>query len=110
MATTAEPIFYLKRGNTGPPLICVHGAGGTHQHWGNQLRDLSGIAQVYALDLPGHGRSAPPGRDRIVGYVETLLAFMDGLALTAAALVGHSMGGAVALQAALDAPERVSGL
>jgi pimeloyl-ACP methyl ester carboxylesterase len=110
ITTPAGDIFYLKRGNTGPPLICIHGAGGTHQHWGNQLRDLSDIVQLYALDLPGHGRSAPPGRDSIAGYVRALLAFMDALGLWSAALAGHSMGGAVALQAALDVPERVSAL
>jgi pimeloyl-ACP methyl ester carboxylesterase len=108
--TSTGNIFYLKRGNTGPPLICIHGAGGTHHHWGYQLRNLSDIAQVYALDLPGHGRSAPPGRDTIAGYATVVLTFMDELNLKRATLVGHSMGGAVALQVALDAPERVIGL
>jgi pimeloyl-ACP methyl ester carboxylesterase len=110
ISTSAGDIFYLKRGNTGPPLICIHGAGGTHGHWGYQLRGLSDIARVYTLDLPGHGRSAPPGRDTIVGYATAVRALMDGLGLGRAALAGHSMGGAVALQAALDAPERVIGL
>jgi pimeloyl-ACP methyl ester carboxylesterase len=110
ISATAGAIFYLKRGNTGPPLICIHGAGGTHQHWGYQLRGLSDIARVYTLDLPGHGRSAPPGRDTIAGYVKVVLAIMDRLDIRGALLIGHSMGGAIALQAALDAPERVLGL
>jgi pimeloyl-ACP methyl ester carboxylesterase len=110
ISTSTGDIFYLKRGNTGPPLICIHGAGGTHHHWGYQLRNLGDIAQVYALDLPGHGRSAPPGRDTIVGYVGAVRALMDVLGLGYAVLAGHSMGGAVALQVALDAPERVIGL
>jgi pimeloyl-ACP methyl ester carboxylesterase len=110
VSTSTGAIFYLKRGNTGPSMICVHGAGGTHNHWGYQLRDLSDVAQVYTLDLLGHGRSAPPGRDSIAGYAEVVLAFMDGLGLGRAVLVGHSMGGAIALQVALDAPERVIGL
>jgi pimeloyl-ACP methyl ester carboxylesterase len=110
ISTTAGNIFYLKRGTGGPPLICIHGAGGEHGHWGYQLRDLSHAAQVYAIDLPGHGRSASPGRGTIAGYAEAVLAFLDALGLDQAALAGHSMGGAVALQAALDAPERVVGL
>ena len=110
IATPAGDIFYLRRGQAGPPLICIHGAGGTHSHWGYQLRELSDIAQVYALDLPGHGRSAPPGRDTIAGYSTVVRGVMDELGLERAALAGHSMGGAVALQSALDAPERVIGL
>ena len=117
ISTPAGEIFYLKRGAAGPPLVCIHGAGGTHNHWGYQLRGLSDIAQVYTLDLPGHGRSAEsrrregaPGCDTIVGYVAVVLTFMDELGLVRAALAGHSMGGAIALQAALDAPERVIGL
>jgi pimeloyl-ACP methyl ester carboxylesterase len=110
ISTSAGAIFYLRRGTCGPPLICVHGAGGTHNNWGYQLRGLSDIAQVYTLDLPGHGRSAPPGHDTIAGYAAAVRAFFDALGLARAALAGHSMGGAVALQAALDAPERVVGL
>src|SRR5215212_8694137 len=103
-------MFYLKRGRSGPALVCIHGAGGTHAHWGYQLRDLSAVAQVYAIDLPGHGRSAPPGRGSIAGYAAALYDWMDTLGLDRAALIGHSMGGAVALWMALEAPERVAGL
>jgi pimeloyl-ACP methyl ester carboxylesterase len=91
-------------------VIFVHGAGGTHTHWGYQLRDLAASRRVIALDLPGHGRSALPGRDSIGGYRTALIAFLDALGLDRAVLVGHSMGGAVCLQTALDTPERVAGL
>ncbi len=107
--TEAGAIFCAERG-AGPPLICIHGAGGTHRHWGYVLRDLAGAARVLALDLPGHGRSAPPGRSEIGAYGAALLALMDALGLERAALAGHSMGGAVALWAALHAPGRVSAL
>jgi pimeloyl-ACP methyl ester carboxylesterase len=110
VSTPAGEIFYLKRGTHGPSLVCIHGAGGTHGHWGYQLRGLSDIAQVYTLDLPGHGRSAPPGHNTITGYTAAVLGFMDALGLGQAALAGHSMGGAIALQAALDAPKYVAGL
>ncbi|GAB4211914.1 MAG: alpha/beta fold hydrolase [Roseiflexaceae bacterium] len=107
--TNVGDIFYAQRG-AGPPLICIHGAGGTHRHWGYLLRELSGVARVLALDLPGHGRSAGPGRAEIGAYSAALLALMDALGLECAALAGHSMGGAVALWTALHAPERVAGL
>lgn len=105
-----DSIFYAQRGASGPALICLHGAGGTHQHWGYQLRDLTPVARVYTLDLPGHGRSATPGRTSIAGYSAVLLDFMDSCGLDRAVLAGHSMGGAIALWTALEAPERVAGL
>ncbi|HEU4327824.1 MAG TPA: alpha/beta fold hydrolase [Roseiflexaceae bacterium] len=107
--TEAGDIFYAERG-AGPALLCIHGAGGAHRHWGFVLRDLSGVARVLALDLPGHGRSALPGRTEIGAYGAALLALMDALGLERAALAGHSMGGAVALWVALHAPSRVSAL
>src|SRR5204862_2295806 len=102
VSTPAGDIFYLGRGHGGAALICIHGAGGTHAHWGYQLRDLSDIAQVYLPDLPGHGRS-PPGRASVAGYSAVLLDCMDAYGLEHAVLAGHSMGGAIALWTALSA-------
>jgi pimeloyl-ACP methyl ester carboxylesterase len=112
LATHSGAIFYAQRGKAGPALLCLHGAGGTHRHWGNQLRDLSDIARVYALDLPGHGRSSATAAEpaSVAGYSAALLDFMDACGLDQAVLVGHSMGGAIALWTALDAPGRVLGL
>jgi pimeloyl-ACP methyl ester carboxylesterase len=113
LATDSGAIFYAQRGRAGPALICLHGAGGSHSHWGYQLRDLSDIARVYALDLPGHGRSSAPASTApasVASYSAALLDFMDACGLDQAVLAGHSMGGAIALWAALDAPERVLGL
>jgi pimeloyl-ACP methyl ester carboxylesterase len=75
-----------------------------------QLRDLSNMIQIVAFDLPGHGRSAGPGRNSVEAYSQSLLALLDELKLEQAILAGHSMGGAVALWAALQCPERVAGL
>jgi pimeloyl-ACP methyl ester carboxylesterase len=88
----------------------MHGAGGTHQHWGLQLRGLSDMVRVVAFDLPGHGRSAGPGRNSVEAYSQALLALLDELQLEQAVLAGHSMGGAIALWVALQCPERVAGL
>jgi len=90
-------------------VVFVHGAGGTHQHWLYQVRDLPD-SPTYAPDLPGHGRSEGPGRDTIAAYGDWLVAFLDGIGVDQAVLVGHSMGGAIAQDMALRHPARVAGL
>ena len=90
-------------------LVLVHGAGGSHLDWPAPLRRLKG-ANVYALDLPGHGRSEGPGRSSITAYRDFLLAFLDALGLERAVVVGHSMGGGIALAFALHYPDRLDGL
>jgi len=90
-------------------LVLVHGAGGSHLDWPAPLRRLGG-ANVYALDLPGHGRSEGAGRSSIAAYRDFLLAFLDALSLERAIVVGHSMGGAIALDFALRYPDRLAGL
>jgi pimeloyl-ACP methyl ester carboxylesterase len=92
-----------------PPLVLVHGAGGTHLHWPPLLRRLH-RTDVYALDLPGHGHSPGPGQQTIAGYRDTLLAWADRLSLRSFVLAGHSMGGAVAQDFSLHHPERLAGL
>ena len=92
-----------------PPVLFIHGAGGTHQHWLYQVRDLQGAA-THAVDLPGHGRSEGSGRDSIAAYGDWLVAFLDAAELDQAVLVGHSMGGAIAQDVALRYPARVAGL
>jgi pimeloyl-ACP methyl ester carboxylesterase len=107
-----KPVYYVTRrgGAAGrPPLVFIHGAGGSHQHWLYVLRALHGVTGL-ALDLPGHGRSAGVGRDSVPAYADWLVAFLDSLDASHAVLVGHSLGGAVALDTALRYPERVAGL
>lgn len=103
--------YYTAAGAPDAPhtLLLIHGAGGSHLDWPASLRRLP-HARVYALDLPGHGRSAPPPRDSIMGYSAWTAEFMRALQLPPAVLVGHSMGAAVALELALQEPSRVRAL
>jgi pimeloyl-ACP methyl ester carboxylesterase len=105
-------IFYTcsqSREPNAPTLMLIHGAGGSHVHWPPGLRRLPGVT-VYALDLPGHGRSEEPGCAEITDYVSFLIGFMDAAATNEAVLLGHSMGGAVSQMTALKHPQRVKGL
>lgn len=90
------------------PLALIHGAGGMHLSWPPEMRRLTG-RRVFALDLPGHGNSTG-GCPSIGEYASAALAWLDALGLQKVILSGHSMGGAIALQIALDAPGRVAGL
>ncbi len=103
-------IYYAVRGQNGTPVVFVHGAGGSHLVWNGQLAALADTARAYALDLPGHGRSAPPGSATVRDYADAVVAALDALEIARAVIVGHSMGGAIAQTLALEYPDRVSGL
>ncbi len=95
----------------GPGLCCVHGSGGTHAVWSGQFR-LAGRTPVAALDLSGHGESDDIDAD--AGY-ETLSAYTDDVEAVVettgcSVLVGHSLGAAVALWAALERDLDLQGL
>ena len=108
-----QPIHYTDspKDLTGhkPPLLLIHGAGGSHLSWPPHLRRLPDL-RVIAVDLPGHGRSGGPGCTSIAAYRDKLRDFVDALGLSRFILAGHSMGGAIALDYARLFPERVAGL
>lgn len=105
-----QQLFYAGReGGDGPALLLLHGAGGSRLNWPAALRRLPDTA-VYALDLPGHGRSQKPGRDTIDAYANDVVAFIEALALDEVVIVGHSMGGAIAQTIALRHVPPVQGL
>ena len=104
-------IRYFERGEGGTPLVLVHGFGGDLNNWLFNHEALAAGRRVIALDLPGHGESAKTLQrgdlDELSGVV---LALLDHLDINAAHLVGHSMGGAVSLNAARLTPQRVRSL
>src|SRR5574341_1357620 len=107
-----QALFYFEqnhRATTLPTVILLHGAGGNHLDWPPQVRRMEGI-HIIAPDLPGHGQTASEGRESVGGYAAVILELMDTLRLERAVLAGHSMGAAIALRMALDAPDRVAGL
>ncbi len=106
----------------GLPVVLLHMAGGGGSVWGPVASLLGRHAPVVAPDFPAHGQSGPvdlrtlalpPRRGvhpHLLGLAGWTLALLDALALPRVILAGHSMGGMVALCAALAAPQRVAGL
>jgi pimeloyl-ACP methyl ester carboxylesterase len=103
------PAGYLEAG-TGRPVVLIHGAGGRAEVWARQLEALGDVAELRALDLPGHGRTVGAGCPSVDDYAGWVLGVLDALALDRTVLVGHSMGGAIAQTLALLRPRRVAGL
>ncbi|TAM89440.1 MAG: alpha/beta fold hydrolase [Jatrophihabitans sp.] len=104
--------FYLESGPVGaPPVVLVHGLGATNASMLPLIPVLSRTHRVLAPDLPGHGGSqARPGAHGATYLGNWLSAFLRETCDAPAVVVGNSLGGRTALQAALDSPLEVRGL
>jgi pimeloyl-ACP methyl ester carboxylesterase len=106
-------IHYELHGTAGPPVVLVHGYTGDVSDWRHQIADLAPDHRVLVMDQRGHGRSSAP-RDRASYTIERMAddvaALLDAVAFERFHLVGHSMGGMVAQELALRAPERLLSL
>lgn len=91
------------------PVVFAHGFGGDLNNWLFTTEKLSHERPTYALDLPGHGASDKDVTS-FAELVDSLAGFLDAAGLQRVHLVGHSMGGAVALRVAADHPDRVASL
>jgi len=92
-----------------PAVLMVHGAGMDHTVWQLPARWLAWHGHgVLAVDLPGHGRSEGPALTSLADMVAWLGRVMDAAGVQKAGIVGHSMGGAIAVEAAATLPERVT--
>lgn len=92
-----------------PPIILIHGAGSNHLIWPADIRRLPG-QRVLAADLPGHGKSSGISQQALSIYADQMVDFLAALGLYQAVFIGHSMGGAIALDLAARHPEQVAGL
>jgi pimeloyl-ACP methyl ester carboxylesterase len=111
MPFTQGLYYFLHEGGdtSRPPVVLLHGTGGSHLSWPPEIRRLSGY-RVFTLDLPGHGKSGGVGLQSAADYARSVIQFMDATLLWRAVFIGHSLGGAVALTIAREHPERVAGL
>lgn len=102
------PMHYYYAGRRGTPLVFIHGLGGSAENWLFLLPLLSKEYLVYALDLPGFGRTplALEGTN-IATHALYVQRFLDALGYPRATLVGNSLGGWIATRFAVDNPERV---
>lgn len=100
----------FRREGDGPPIVVLHGLFGSSRNWASVSKTLASRFQILSLDLRNHGGS--PWSDGM-GYpdmAEDVVAFLDRAGLESAVVLGHSMGGKVAMTLALTRPERVDAL
>ena len=120
----------VSSGNSNPTIVLIHGAGGQEIDWPKAWRSANAQAKsmgltpsnhgviklfnaglddysIYALDLPGHGKSDGESKSTIDEYSSDVIDFLDAMELENVCLVGHSMGAAIALNAALSRRSRI---
>jgi pimeloyl-ACP methyl ester carboxylesterase len=98
-------VSFLEAGS-GPLLLLVHGMAGCHESWSAVIAPLARKHTVIALDLPGHGSSQPGSGDYSIGSLAAgLRDLLFALGHERATLVGHSLGGGIAMQFAYQFPE-----
>ena len=94
-------------GGEGPTVLLIHGIGGDWRTWEPVLDGLARQHRVVAVDLPGHGGSAKGAGDYSLGALASALRDLGGaLGLERATVIGHSLGGGIAMQFAYQFPER----
>lgn len=100
-----QKIQYVEVGSEGPTVILLHGLGTDSSIWAANLAALSEKTHVFAIDQIGFGRSDKPPLDyRIATFTDFLNGFMQALKIPRATLVGHSLGGWVAAEFAIQHP------
>jgi len=112
-ADLGGPVHYVDFGGSqdAPPLVYVHGLGGSHLNWTRLALLLADDVRGYALDLAGFGLTDPLGRQTTVAANAQLLSrFLADVVGEPAVLVGNSMGGMVSVLAATQTPGAVRGL
>jgi pimeloyl-ACP methyl ester carboxylesterase len=111
MPVAQDIYYYTYQGGEldASPVVLIHGAGGNHLYWPSEVRRFAG-QRVFALDLPGHGKSGGRGQQSVQAYTRQVLDWLQGLGMPEAIFIGHSLGSAIALTMAVLYPEHVTGL
>jgi pimeloyl-ACP methyl ester carboxylesterase len=99
-----QAVSYIARGE-GAPLVFVHGWCCDHASFAPQVDAFAPTNRVVALDLPGHGRSSQASVHSIESYAETVAWLCQQLDLSKPVVIGHSMGGMIAVEAAASYPD-----
>jgi pimeloyl-ACP methyl ester carboxylesterase len=102
-------VIYYNVAGDGPPTVLIHGLMASSNYWEKVFGPLSRYGKVFALDMPGYGRSGKVesggyGIDDLVKYLDS---YVDTMGLRKVNLVGHSMGGIVAIKYAFLHPNKV---
>jgi esterase len=100
----------FKHDDTSPWIILIHGLFGNSDNLSVIRRHLQNQYNIITIDLPDHGQSAHTDEFTLPNCVSSLIALLDELALNSVHLIGHSLGGKVAMLTALSFPQRVRSL
>jgi pimeloyl-ACP methyl ester carboxylesterase len=106
-------LAYTDAGKSEETILFIHGLGGSRKHWQQTIPALSSEYRTLAVDLPGYGDSRlreVPQDSLLHFFANSLWSLMDSLSIPKAHVVGHSMGGQIAMLLALEHPERVQKL
>ena len=112
LVTPDGELHYHEAGQ-GPPLVLVHGSGPGVSGWANFGDNLPAFADRYrclVVDLPGFGRSYATTQNPALHGPDAVVAFLDGLGIERAAVIGNSLGGKISAKVAASHPERVARL
>jgi esterase len=105
--------LYYEAHGQGPPILCVHGTGGSALVWGAAVPELARLGRVLVYDRRGCTRSQRPDpydTTSVAEHAAAAAALLEALGAAPAAVVGRSYGGGVAIDLALRYPQRVRGL
>ncbi|MBI9049764.1 MAG: alpha/beta hydrolase [Anaerolineaceae bacterium] len=90
-------------------IVYLHGSGGNHLFWPSTLRRLPGC-RTLSVDLPGHGKSDPPGRQSVSQYSQDIQHWLDDINIKQAVLIGYGLGGNIAIHLACKYPQWIQGI
>lgn len=103
--------IFVRTKGYGEPIILIHGMFASSLCWINTIHELANSYKVYALDLPGWGKSDKPKVNySIIYYTKLLNEFMRCLKIEQSIFIGHSVGGQIALNMAVENPKKVKKL